>query len=471
MYQNLLIVGTVRYAFNLLSAFAEYKLTWLGRKTTHRFFCVATMIALSISIAGQLLDAPEFLARIFLLTTAAIIIQLFAVLGIICNEAFPTALRNTAFAFTMFIESIGPILAPHLYSISEQHSPLMAEDCIDQPIARSNFIKGIILGLLLGVSATVVVDKISQPSNLSDTRSRSTRDLDSSDSEEAALLKICRFQWNTTKIKLQDEKKISEALKANLTVCDEGNSKEKETLKLSLESCRAKNEAFEKEKDAAENLKTKLASCDVNNRVLKEEKTTARQEQAQAVKQLTTCEDNLNQANLNNTKNLAICTEEKQQREKENWIYYKPTKAYYYYRSFHYDVHGDLIVYTWQEAERICHQKGAHLVSIHNRDEHLFVNKMILSDIKATNEDSTDENPCNASQFFVWIGLYFEDGKRRWSDGDADDYLNKIDYTKRTQIHWMMCYDIAKQDDASFYYTWQTTEELKNSRFVCKRPA
>ncbi|CAJ0925271.1 unnamed protein product, partial [Mesorhabditis belari] len=118
MYQNLLIVGTVRYAFNLLSAFAEYKLTWLGRKTTHRFFCVATMIALSISIAGQLLDAPEFLARIFLLTTAAIIIQLFAVLGIICNEAFPTALRNTAFAFTMFIESIGPILAPHLYSIS-----------------------------------------------------------------------------------------------------------------------------------------------------------------------------------------------------------------------------------------------------------------------------------------------------------------------------------------------------------------
>ncbi|CAJ0925254.1 unnamed protein product, partial [Mesorhabditis belari] len=319
----------------------------------------------------------------------------------------------------------------------------MAEDCINEPIARSNFIKGIILGLLLGVSASAVVYKISQPSNLTHTRSRSTRDLDSSDSEASTLLRLCRFQLNTTKIKLKEEKEISEALKANLTACDEGNSKEKETLQLSLESCRAKNEVLEKEKNAA------------------------RQEQAQAAKQLTTCEDNMNQANLNNTKNLAICTEEKQQLEKENWVYYKPTKAYYYYRGFNYDVYGDLIVYTWQEAERICDQKGAHLVSIHNNEERSFVNKMILSDIKATNKNSTDENPCNASEFYVWIGLHFENGKRRWSDGSADDYFEEIAYTEATQIHWVMCHDIANQEEFSI---WQTSnKEQKNSRFVCKR--
>ncbi|CAJ0925251.1 unnamed protein product, partial [Mesorhabditis belari] len=91
-------------------ALSEYRFKWLGRKISHHIFCVITMIFLFASMIGDLTNAPT-----------AIVVQLFAVLGIICNEIFPTALRNTSYAFTQFVQSIAPILAPHLYSVSGSH--------------------------------------------------------------------------------------------------------------------------------------------------------------------------------------------------------------------------------------------------------------------------------------------------------------------------------------------------------------
>uniref|UniRef100_A0AC34GBB1 C-type lectin domain-containing protein n=1 Tax=Panagrolaimus sp. ES5 TaxID=591445 RepID=A0AC34GBB1_9BILA len=71
--------------------------------------------------------------------------------------------------------------------------------------------------------------------------------------------------------------------------------------------------------------------------------------------------------------------------------------------------YGGQFTGTWSEAEENCKEQGAHLVSIHSRDE---------QDLIATMVGLVDD--------WFWIGLYSIDDSHNWiySDGTPYDYMN-----------------------------------------------
>jgi hypothetical protein len=90
----------------------------------------------------------------------------------------------------------------------------------------------------------------------------------------------------------------------------------------------------------------------------------------------------------------------------DTWTYYSG----YCYRLF-------VDASTWLEAEDRCKVDGAHLDSIHNEDENLFV---------ANFANYPGANVCDARKQ-IWTGLYTEDSKAlkwKWTDGTPYDYKN-----------------------------------------------
>ncbi|CAJ0933999.1 unnamed protein product, partial [Mesorhabditis belari] len=115
LYEKTLMIGGLRLMFDLLSAAADYKFEWLGRKTVHKIVCLATMVVLFPLMFSDYFAIPEWIVEYLFLIVASMIVQLYAIVEIICNEIFPTPLRNTSYALSQFIEAFASILGPQIF--------------------------------------------------------------------------------------------------------------------------------------------------------------------------------------------------------------------------------------------------------------------------------------------------------------------------------------------------------------------
>ncbi|CAJ0935959.1 unnamed protein product, partial [Mesorhabditis belari] len=121
VYVNTFFMGLFRLLINLCSAGADLSFEWLGRKTAHKFFCLYAGGTLIIALVADLMglnNAWESVIRFMLLSTASMVCQMYAVVSVVCNEVFPTPIRNVAYAMTQLSESSATIVAPQLYQLS-----------------------------------------------------------------------------------------------------------------------------------------------------------------------------------------------------------------------------------------------------------------------------------------------------------------------------------------------------------------
>ncbi|CAJ0580435.1 unnamed protein product, partial [Mesorhabditis spiculigera] len=120
IYMNTIAMGVFRLVINLCSAAADLKLPWLGRKKAHKFFCFYSIATLLIALVADRIgveDAWAVVIRYMLLSTASMVCQMFAIVSVVCNEVFPTPVRNLAYAMSQVSESAGAALGPQLFGL------------------------------------------------------------------------------------------------------------------------------------------------------------------------------------------------------------------------------------------------------------------------------------------------------------------------------------------------------------------
>ncbi|EJW84145.1 hypothetical protein WUBG_04946 [Wuchereria bancrofti] len=101
IYLNTIIVGSLRYAINLICAIIDIKFIWAGRH-----FNLQTII------------------RITALSAAAMCSQIYILNAVTPSELFPTAIRNKEIGFIQTFNRIGNIIAPQIFVIGELWPPL-----------------------------------------------------------------------------------------------------------------------------------------------------------------------------------------------------------------------------------------------------------------------------------------------------------------------------------------------------------
>ncbi|CAJ0587622.1 unnamed protein product, partial [Mesorhabditis spiculigera] len=121
IYVNTFFMGFFRLVLNLISAFVDFRCEKLGRKTEHNFYCLYALIAFGLAIGAEAIgisSTSSSALRYILLSTASMVCQLYAVVGVVCNEVFPTPIRNVAFAMTQLSEAVASIAAPQVFQLT-----------------------------------------------------------------------------------------------------------------------------------------------------------------------------------------------------------------------------------------------------------------------------------------------------------------------------------------------------------------
>ncbi|CAJ0566882.1 unnamed protein product, partial [Mesorhabditis spiculigera] len=130
IFVNTMVMGVLRVVINLFSAAGDIFLPWLGRKKAHKFFCLYSGVTLVIALGAEIFGASgnwSNVIRFMLLSTASMVCQMFAVVSVVCNEIFPTPIRNVAYAMTQIAESSAAALGPLVFILNGvgQWLPLM----------------------------------------------------------------------------------------------------------------------------------------------------------------------------------------------------------------------------------------------------------------------------------------------------------------------------------------------------------
>ncbi|VBB34386.1 unnamed protein product, partial [Acanthocheilonema viteae] len=125
IYLNTIIVGSLRYAINLICAFIDIKFVWAGRCLLHGFsmFFIAFSLGLVFLITLFGLDL-QIITRITALSAAAMCSQIYILNAVTPSELFPTAIRNKEIGFIQTFNRIGNIIAPQIFVIGELWTPL-----------------------------------------------------------------------------------------------------------------------------------------------------------------------------------------------------------------------------------------------------------------------------------------------------------------------------------------------------------
>ncbi|CAJ0932791.1 unnamed protein product, partial [Mesorhabditis belari] len=121
IYVNAFFMGFFRLVLNLVSALVDYKCEKLGRKTEHNFYCLYALVTFGAAIVAEFLgisSSESSVLRFILLSAASMVCQLYAVVGVVCNEVFPTPIRNVAFAMTQLSEAVASIAAPQVFQLT-----------------------------------------------------------------------------------------------------------------------------------------------------------------------------------------------------------------------------------------------------------------------------------------------------------------------------------------------------------------
>ncbi|KAI6207329.1 MFS domain-containing protein [Aphelenchoides fujianensis] len=127
IYMNSLIMGIFRYSLNLLTAFADLRYQWLGRRTVHMLAEGFIMLALIFFITVYFLGYQYELRMLCSLAVLSIIGQttlLFGTNGVLSSELFPTGVRNLSFSFGQVMSRIGVVFAPQIFFLADWWTPL-----------------------------------------------------------------------------------------------------------------------------------------------------------------------------------------------------------------------------------------------------------------------------------------------------------------------------------------------------------
>uniref|UniRef100_A0A7E4ZW98 MFS domain-containing protein n=1 Tax=Panagrellus redivivus TaxID=6233 RepID=A0A7E4ZW98_PANRE len=119
LYLNNVILGCIRYSFNLLASVTDLKFPCIGRKFMHKFavFWVAGPL-LSVFIIKYFGFALPTLSNILTLVGMAMCSQLFVVVLVGSSELFPTPIRNTASSFQQIFTRVGSVISPHFFHLT-----------------------------------------------------------------------------------------------------------------------------------------------------------------------------------------------------------------------------------------------------------------------------------------------------------------------------------------------------------------
>ncbi|CAG9535997.1 unnamed protein product [Cercopithifilaria johnstoni] len=125
IYLNTIIVGSLRYAINLICAAIDIKFIWAGRCLLHGFsmFFIAFSLGLVFFITLFGLNL-QMIVRITALSAAAMCSQIYILNAVTPSELFPTAIRNKEIGFIQTFNRIGNIIAPQIFLIGEFWTPL-----------------------------------------------------------------------------------------------------------------------------------------------------------------------------------------------------------------------------------------------------------------------------------------------------------------------------------------------------------
>ncbi|VIO95417.1 Uncharacterized protein BM_BM59 [Brugia malayi] len=125
IYLNTIIVGSLRYAINLICAIIDIKFIWAGRRLLHGlsmfFIAISLGFVFLIILFGFNLQT---IIRITALSAAAMCSQIYILNAVTPSELFPTAIRNKEIGFIQTFNRIGNIIAPQIFVIGELWPPL-----------------------------------------------------------------------------------------------------------------------------------------------------------------------------------------------------------------------------------------------------------------------------------------------------------------------------------------------------------
>lgn len=111
-------MGSFRYTLNLITAFADIKFKWLGRKLVHSiaegFIMLALLFFIIVYMAGKQHEL-RFVASLAVLSVMGQTTLLFCTNNVLSNELFPTGIRNLSFSWGQVLSRIGVVLAPQLF--------------------------------------------------------------------------------------------------------------------------------------------------------------------------------------------------------------------------------------------------------------------------------------------------------------------------------------------------------------------
>jgi hypothetical protein len=127
IYLNSVYLGLFRYALNLIAAFSDIRLKWLGRKMVHfiadSFATIALSIFVGVYIAGKQVEYADYL-RLCVVGVIGICSLLYTTNGVASSELFPTAIRNTSFSFGQLLSRLGVVVSPLLFFLADFWTPL-----------------------------------------------------------------------------------------------------------------------------------------------------------------------------------------------------------------------------------------------------------------------------------------------------------------------------------------------------------
>ncbi|VDM47569.1 unnamed protein product [Toxocara canis] len=124
-YLNTVIVGSLRYAINLVCAVVDVRFAWAGRRLLHGFAMgfIAASLGLVFIIVVFGLNLPG-LVRLTALSAAAMGSQIYILNAVAPSELFPTPIRNVGIGFIQTWNRIGNIIAPQIFVVGELWLPL-----------------------------------------------------------------------------------------------------------------------------------------------------------------------------------------------------------------------------------------------------------------------------------------------------------------------------------------------------------
>uniref|UniRef100_A0AC34R554 Major facilitator superfamily (MFS) profile domain-containing protein n=2 Tax=Panagrolaimus sp. JU765 TaxID=591449 RepID=A0AC34R554_9BILA len=130
IYRNNIMLGVIRYSFNIASSIVDMKFPWAGRKFITRWSLIPVVVSLTVAFLIRYLelDFPAWVSIVFVLIGAAMTSQMFSVVIVVTNELFPTPVRNIAASFQQIFSRFGAVLSPHVSRVSSmiwQPSPYL----------------------------------------------------------------------------------------------------------------------------------------------------------------------------------------------------------------------------------------------------------------------------------------------------------------------------------------------------------